>query len=226
MNVLAIVDEEAKFPNGTDDSCLGKLHDNHGKAKGIYIQPKGGHIKKFGIVHYAGEVMYDIPGFLDKNRNTFSADLLRCFGEGDNDYFKDLYKEDLAATAETKKKVKTLGFQFKASLDALMKTLRVCHPWFVRCVKPNHNKCPGEFDRLLCTRQLRYSGMMETIRIRKAGYPIRHTFQEAINRYRLLDTSCAAATGGAKDKDVSIALFTKLLGESDPGDKGWQVSIP
>ena len=40
------------------------------------------------------------------------------------------------------------------------------------------------FDRELCCRQLRYSGMMETIRIRRAGYPIRHTFQEFVERYR------------------------------------------
>lgn len=42
------------------------------------------------------------------------------------------------------------------------------------------------FDRGLCCRQLRYSGMMETIRIRRAGYPIRHGFNEFIERYRFL----------------------------------------
>lgn len=42
------------------------------------------------------------------------------------------------------------------------------------------------FDRELCMRQLRYSGMMETIRIRKAGYPVRYTFDEFLTRYRVL----------------------------------------
>jgi len=42
------------------------------------------------------------------------------------------------------------------------------------------------FDRGLCCRQLRYSGMMETIRIRRAGYPIRHSFTEFVERYRFL----------------------------------------
>ncbi|KAG7245844.1 hypothetical protein CRUP_020559, partial [Coryphaenoides rupestris] len=42
------------------------------------------------------------------------------------------------------------------------------------------------FDRDLCMRQLRYSGMMETIKIRKAGFPIRYTFQEFLERYRVL----------------------------------------
>ena len=49
------------------------------------------------------------------------------------------------------------------------------------------------FDRELCCRQLRYSGMMETIRIRRAGYPIRHTFTEFVDRYRFLISGCPPA---------------------------------
>ena len=49
------------------------------------------------------------------------------------------------------------------------------------------------FDRELCCRQLRYSGMMETIRIRRAGYPIRHTFNEFVDRYRFLISGCPPA---------------------------------
>ena len=67
-------------------------------------------------------------------------------------------------TSETRKKSPTLGVQFKRSLDALMTTLSQCQPFFVRCIKPNENKEALVFDRELCTRQLRYSGMMETIR--------------------------------------------------------------
>ncbi|XP_014679552.1 PREDICTED: myosin-VIIa-like, partial [Priapulus caudatus] len=116
--------------------------------------------------------------------------------------------------SETRKKSPTLGAQFKKSLDALMKTLSSCQPFFIRCIKPNEFKKPMMFDRELCVRQLRYSGMMETIRIRRAGYPIRHTFKEFVDRYRLLlagvppshrcdcrvaTTSIAAAVLGSTD---------------------------
>lgn len=42
------------------------------------------------------------------------------------------------------------------------------------------------FDRQLCIKQLRYSGMMETIQIRKAGFPVRYSFEEFFDRYRVL----------------------------------------
>jgi len=123
---------------------------------------------------------------------------------------------------ETRKKSPTLGAQFKKSLDMLMKTLNECNPFFVRCVKPNEQKQPNTFDRSLCCRQLRYSGMMETIRIRKAGYPIRHTFAEFLKRYRLLNPSVAPA-GVGDDKENSIKLCTLILGS--PTEIGWQVGL-
>ena len=42
------------------------------------------------------------------------------------------------------------------------------------------------FDRELCLRQLRYSGMLETVRIRLAGFPLRYTFQQFSQRFRIL----------------------------------------
>lgn len=84
-----------------------------------------------------------------------------------------------------------------------MATLNSCSPFFVRCIKPNEFKRALTFDRQLVVRQLRYSGMMETIRIRRAGYPIRHSYPDFIDRYRFLidgvqpshKEDCAAATG-------------------------------
>lgn len=57
------------------------------------------------------------------------------------------------------------------------------------------------FDRTLCVRQLRYSGMMETARIRSAGYPIRHGYREFVERYRHL----AIAIGPAHKVDCRAA---------------------
>ncbi len=58
------------------------------------------------------------------------------------------------------------------------------------------------FDRELCTRQLRYSGMMETIRIRRAGYPIRHVFAEFVDRYR-----CAAWCENSSNLEMLFPVF-------------------
>ena len=60
-----------------------------------------------------------------------------------------------------------------------------CQPFFVRCVKPNDLKTPDVFNRDLVCQQLRYSGMMKPIRIRRQGYPVRYEFAEFIDRYRV-----------------------------------------
>ncbi|KAI2663543.1 Unconventional myosin-VIIa [Labeo rohita] len=205
LNVLSLIDEESLFPKGTDATMLHKMNQVHGKGE-IYLAPKNNHDTKFGIQHFAGVVYYDSKGFLEKNRDTLSTDVIQLMQTSTNKLLKQIFhtelsttevksssnhtiippKNSLRQTADSKKRMITLSSQFRQSLDSLMKTLTSCQPFFIRCIKPNDFKKPMLFDRELCIRQLRYSGMMETIRIRKAGYPIRHTFDEFLERYRVL----------------------------------------
>ncbi|XP_018330659.1 myosin-VIIa-like [Agrilus planipennis] len=191
MNILSLIDEETKFPKGTDLTLLTKLHSNH-KANENYLKPKSDHIPAFGIKHFAGPVNYNVAGFLDKNRDTFSQDLKNIIVTSSNSFLKHIFSDELTQD-NGGKRIVTLSAQFRSSLDQLMKALTECHPFFIRCIKPNENKAPLIFDRSLCCRQLRYSGLMETAKIRKAGYPIRYSYSEFVGRFRHLGTKIPPA---------------------------------
>ena len=85
-----------------------------------------------------------------------------------------------------RKQTPTVTFQFQQSLNHLMETLNQANPFFVRCIKSNTQKQPNNFDDMLVLVQLRYTGMLETVRIRQSGYSVRLTFEEFIQHYRIL----------------------------------------
>ena len=59
----------------------------------------------------------------------------------------------------------------------------------MRCIKPNMNKTPDDYDEKMVLDQLRYLGMLEIIRIRKMGFPVHFTFVDFVSRYKcILDT--------------------------------------
>lgn len=70
------------------------------------------------------------------------------------------------------------------------------------------------FDRELCVRQLRYSGMMETARIRSAGYPIRYDYTEFVHRYRHLGAGIGPAAR-VNCADAARRICAQVLGSAD-----------
>uniref|UniRef100_A0A6Q2Z6D9 Myosin IXA n=1 Tax=Esox lucius TaxID=8010 RepID=A0A6Q2Z6D9_ESOLU len=85
-----------------------------------------------------------------------------------------------------KKKPPSISAQFQASLNKLMETLGQSEPYFVKCIRSNADKLPLRFNDALVLRQLRYTGMLETVRIRQSGYAIKYTFQDFVRHFRVL----------------------------------------
>ncbi|XP_026865148.2 myosin VIIAa [Electrophorus electricus] len=219
MNIISLIDEESKFPKGTDTTMLNKLNSQH-KLNTNYIPPKNTYETQFGIQHFAGVVYYETRGFLEKNRDTLHGDIIQLVHSSKNKFIKQIFQADVAMGAETRKRSPTLSSQFKRSLELLMRTLSVCQPFFVRCIKPNEYKKPMLFDRELCVRQLRYSGMMETIRIRRAGYPIRYTFVEFVDRYRVLLPGVKPAYKQGDLRGTCQHIAETVLGRNDDWQMG------
>ncbi|XP_056586793.1 unconventional myosin-VIIa [Triplophysa dalaica] len=219
MNIISLIDEESKFPKGTDATMLNKLNSQH-KLNTNYIPPKHSHETKFGLQHFAGVVHYETKGFLEKNRDSLHSDIIQLVHSSKNKFIKQIFQADVAMGVETRKRSPTLSSQFKRSLELLMRTLSVCQPFFVRCIKPNELKKPMMFDRGLCVRQLRYSGMMETIRIRRAGYPIRYTFAEFVDRYRVLMPGVKPAYKQANLRGTCQRIVVSVLQKDDDWEIG------
>jgi myosin-15 len=88
------------------------------------------------------------------------------------------------------------------------------NPFFVRCIKPNNDKCPMKFDMPVVLEQLRYTGMLETIRMRKLGYPVRKKYAGFAGRYRCLLT---AASGRPLPRGLPTKEVARLVLEQEGG---------
>ncbi|KAK1166265.1 hypothetical protein AOXY_G12848 [Acipenser oxyrinchus oxyrinchus] len=190
LGLLALINEESRFPKGTDHTLLEKLHNQHA-TNHYYVKPRVVD-HQFGIKHYAGEVLYDARGILEKNRDTFRDDILNMVKDSRLDFIYDLFERVASRNNEetlkmgTARRKPTVSSQFRDSLHSLMATLSTSNPFFVRCIKPNMQKAPNKFDPEVVLNQLRYSGMLETVKIRRAGFPVRRQFQDFYTRYKML----------------------------------------
>jgi myosin-1 len=96
-------------------------------------------------------------------------------------------------------------------------------PSYIRTIKPNENKSPTEYNVSNVMHQIKYLGLQENVRIRRAGFAYRQTFDKFVERFYLLSPKTSYAgdytwTGDAKSgvrqilKDSSIPVEEYQMG--------------
>uniref|UniRef100_A0A665X664 non-specific serine/threonine protein kinase n=1 Tax=Echeneis naucrates TaxID=173247 RepID=A0A665X664_ECHNA len=86
----------------------------------------------------------------------------------------------------TNMRTQTVASYFRYSLMDLLSKMVAGQPHFVRCIKPNNDRQANKFDREKVLVQLRYTGVLETAKIRRQGYSHRILFANFIKRYYIL----------------------------------------
>ncbi|CAL1680216.1 unnamed protein product [Lasius platythorax] len=202
LGILDLLDEECRMPKGSDASWAEKLYTKCSKSK-HFEKPRFG-TSAFLIHHFADLVQYETVGFLEKNRDTVIEEQVDVLRGSENKLLKKLFSDEdpKLAVPHTRVKVstqkntqtnssnkqnkKTVGSQFRDSLNMLMATLNATTPHYVRCIKPNDAKEAFEYSPVRAVQQLRACGVLETIRISAAGFPSQRTYGDFFQRYRCL----------------------------------------
>lgn len=106
---------------------------------------------------------------------------------------------------------RSLGAQFKQQLTELVKLIESGRAHYVRCIKPNSFRKAHTFEAGNVLRQLRCSGVTETVRARRAGWPVNHSFGDFVQRYSevYLRSKKGAKMPAAEDVLPILEFFLK-----------------
>lgn len=195
-SIISILDDECLRPGDSSDlTFLNKLSQELDKhAHFATYQTAETKRKKqlkpedFYINHYAGDVIYSVNSFLDKNNDLLYRDLKKVMCNSRSAIIQTLFP---LSDLNEKRRPLTVVNQFKNSLNQLMQLLKSKEPWYIRCLKPNNVK-PNKstkvvhFSEEIVRHQVKYLGLMENLRVRRTGYSYRRDYDYFLNRYKSL----------------------------------------
>eukprot|EP00928_Gymnodinium_smaydae_P073618 TRINITY_DN5679_c0_g1_i1.p1 TRINITY_DN5679_c0_g1~~TRINITY_DN5679_c0_g1_i1.p1 ORF type:complete len:1355 (-),score=315.87 TRINITY_DN5679_c0_g1_i1:87-4151(-) len=196
LGIIAMLNEECVRPKGSDENYVSKLVSVH-RSDPAFSTPRVGAQKEvqFSVRHYAGSVTYTTTGWLERNKDIVSDDLLEMLRASKNPLVAEVFapQEDASAAADAKGGAKsaasTVATKFKASLAQLMEAITQTRTQYVRCIKPNKLKSATQMENLMVVEQLRCAGVIEAIRISRAGFPARMPLAEFTQRFAVLQRS-------------------------------------
>ncbi|XP_023689111.1 unconventional myosin-Ih [Paramormyrops kingsleyae] len=189
--IITMLDEECMRPGDTTDiTFLERLEERMGSHPHFITHRLADQrIRKtmergdFRLLHYAGEVTYCVVGFIDKNNDLLYRNIKDMIRHSKNGIVRHCFPP---TEVDSKKRPETVASQFKSSLAELTEILMAKQPWYIRCLKSNEAKQPGRFDDMLVRHQVKYLGLMEHLRVRRAGFAYRRRYEVFLQRYKPL----------------------------------------
>ena len=210
LGVLDLLREQCRLPNGADHIFCESLREKHQGTEALHAPPARPSL--FGVRHYAGLVLYESSGFLEKNRDLLPECARALLRSSHCGFIKELLPAEGCGGGGSSADASLAG-QFRSQLHALLSTVALGDSHHVRCVTPNPKKQPGLVDMACLHQQLVCGGVMEAVRVARAGYPHRVPHVQFAARFR-----CLAVLEGAHlppfsaDAPSSVALpLSKIL---------------
>ncbi|XP_045381517.1 unconventional myosin-XIX isoform X2 [Lemur catta] len=192
ISICALINEEcrlnrpssaAQLQTRIESALAGSLCLGHNK---LSREPS------FVVVHYAGPVRYHTAGLVEKNKDPVPPELTVLLQQSQDPLLMVLFpinpKEKIQEEpfGQSRAPVLTVVSKFKASLEQLLQVLHSTTPHYIRCIKPNSQGQAQTFLQEEVLSQLEACGLVETIHISAAGFPIRVSHQNFVERYDLL----------------------------------------
>ncbi|KAG0057410.1 class II myosin [Gryganskiella cystojenkinii] len=200
--------------NAADNSLVQRLN---ALSSNPHFESRGA---SFLVKHYAGDVMYQISGMTDKNKDLLSKDILTMLSTTGNQFLASIFPEPV--DLDNKKRPPTAGDKIKSSAGLLVQNLMQCTPSYIRTIKPNQNKSPSEFDTKMVLHQVKYLGLCENIRVRRAGFASRQTYEKFLERFYLLSPKTAYAGEYTWQGDPRSGV-ERILKDTSVDPSEWQM---
>ncbi|CAH0476738.1 unnamed protein product [Peronospora belbahrii] len=240
IGIFSLTDQECVFPQGTDRALVAKYYQEfekktqHPHFRSASVLQRA---TQFVVAHYAGRVTYTVNGFLAKNKDSLCESAAQLLAGSSNPLVQALaagkadekgvpeYTELDRYGGRTRRRAKStiaavsVGTQFKIQLNELLATVRATTPRYVRCIKPNDSHVSSLFESTRVVEQLRSGGVLEAVRVARAGFPVRLSHQQFLGRYRrVLLLLCKSANKEFEKKhrrwgelDLCLHQLTQVL---------------
>ncbi|KAJ7293040.1 P-loop containing nucleoside triphosphate hydrolase protein [Mycena rebaudengoi] len=203
-------------PTAADSSFMQRAS---GLASNPHFESRG---SQFLVRHYAGDVMYNVAGMTDKNKDSLNKDLLELVANSGNDFLQTLFPDRV--DPNSMKRPPTAGDRIKSSAGALVQNLMKAQPSYIRTIKPNQNRSSSEYDSKAILHQIKYLGLQENIRVRRAGFAYRNTFEKMVERFYLLSPQTSYAGEYTWHGDAKSGC-QQILKDTGIAKDEWQMGV-
>lgn len=220
QGIISYLDETCLLSNSDPAQFLDKIDTAFSKHERYYSKAaaKGKDanfpIGAFRVNHYAGMVTYETEHFIAKNTDTLFETLKQMIQSSSNPVIRDFFP--VTSAEEARKRPPTIGTQFRTNLQVLVATLSKCQPHYIRCIKPNDEKKAFTLNDQRVRHQCRYLNLVETVRVRKAGFCNRQLYARFFHRYKMISNSTWPTWKGSdRDGVVRMIQDQKEIKEGD-----------